>query len=76
MRKKGRNQSTLIGTFGQPASPICLTSSSVNAIMHGLFALSAVRVKEPQCITENTQDKRVVPMLNVSFWAVSTTYPG
>ncbi|EYC40365.1 hypothetical protein Y032_0617g696 [Ancylostoma ceylanicum] len=39
------SQATLIGAHGLPVKPICLNSNGVNFIIHGLFALDAVRVK-------------------------------
>ncbi|EYC13683.1 hypothetical protein Y032_0043g863 [Ancylostoma ceylanicum] len=43
--KEGRNQMALICALGPSVTPICLNSNGVNPI-HGLFVLSAVRVKQ------------------------------
>ncbi|EYC04060.1 hypothetical protein Y032_0090g2390 [Ancylostoma ceylanicum] len=43
--KEGRDQVTLVGALGPSVTPICLNSNGVNP-MHGLFVLSAVRVKQ------------------------------
>ncbi|EYC08825.1 hypothetical protein Y032_0064g3551 [Ancylostoma ceylanicum] len=39
-------QTTLIGALGPLATPICLNSKRVSPIIHGLFLISAVRVKQ------------------------------
>ncbi|EYB86233.1 hypothetical protein Y032_0283g1331 [Ancylostoma ceylanicum] len=45
VREKGCNQETLIGALRPPVTPICLNSRGVSPMTHGLFVVSAVRVK-------------------------------